>query len=161
MTVTVMVEGWNEVESEQVKVYLDERYSMDNDYFLEDADYDPSRHIDEENGRVYMYETVYKEEYPEMNLTAGNLMGILNSLGYGHKDCDMDELNSDEMDVLIKNILKAKNTKNNYYADESDSYQDGNICTIIPGKDYADRKYDQFMEILQFAKKKGTTVHWA
>ena len=156
MSISIMVEGWNEQPSSQKKVYLKDEhpYLTDEDldyYFKHEHGYSK-----DENG-VYSIQRVYKNPFPELNYSNHNFSLLINAMGYQFDYSGSFPL--EKLPELNQKIIKIINTGCIQNASDN-SLIDGNFMHFGQSVIASRRKYNDILELIKFALENKKGIYW-
>ena len=156
MSITIYVEDWNKQPTTTQKVYVKDEYpSIPNEeisfYFPESEGY-----LSDENG-VYSIQKIFINPFPELNYSNHNFKLLIEALGY-----QFDYSGSfpvEQLQEVNAKIIKLINTQSIHNATDN-SFQQNNIIHF--GQDIEDvkRKYNNILNLIQFAIKHNKSVYW-
>lgn len=150
MSVTVYVTGWHEQPSEEVKVYLNEKYDgIGNEYWVEQIKIDP--HIQKDEHGYFEMETVYQNKFPELEFTSARWSVFKDALNlYFDSEDHCGEIPYEQIQTVIKKCLVLLNTKHKSQL-VSENVVEKNFIHCGLTQDYVERKLTSLLELLKFA----------
>ena len=159
MSVTFYVKDWDKQESVEKKVYVKELYpnlceSKEDEEFYFANEFNTFK---DEKG-YYEIRTVYKNPFPELNLSNRKASILLNEV-MPHKNYVSDSFSHNDINLALKSIFKIKNT-NKINNIKVDSYVKNNFVDAGISEKEAERMLESLWGILLFARNINKTVYW-
>ena len=156
MSITIYVQDWNKQPSTQQKTYIKDSFP---DITEEEINiYFPLQHgyQKDENG-VYEMETVYQNPFPELNYSNHNFQLLLETLDYQFDYSG--EFPVEQLQEVNSKLIRVINSQRINNATDT-SYQNNNLIHLGQDIDAVKRKYNEILNIIQFAIKNNKSVYW-
>jgi len=156
MSITLYVQDWNKQQTTSQKVYVKDEYpSIPNEvipfYFSEEEGY-----LSDENG-VYSIQKLFINPFPELNYSNHNFKLLLEALGYQFDYSGVFPL--EQLQEVNSKIIRVINTQSINNATDT-SYQNNNLIHLGQYIEAVKRKFNDILNLIQFAIKNNKSVYW-
>jgi len=156
MSITLYVQDWNKQQTTSQKVYVKDEYpSISNEaipfYFSEEEGY-----LSDENG-VYSIQKLFINPFPELNYSNHNFKLLLEALGYQFDYSG--EFPVEQLQEVNSKIIRVINTQSINNATDT-SYQNNNLIHLGQYIEAVKRKFNDILNLIQFAIKHNKSVYW-
>ena len=156
MSITLYVQDWNKQQTTSQKVYVKDEYpSRPNEvipfYFSEEEGY-----LSDENG-VYSIQKLFINPFPELNYSNHNFKLLLEALGYQFDYSG--EFPVEQLQEVNSKIIRVINTQSINNATDT-SYQNNNLIHLGQYIEAVKRKFNDILNLIQFAIKHNKSVYW-
>lgn len=156
MSITLYVQDWNKQQTTSKKIYVKDEYpSIPNEaipfYFSEEEGY-----LSDENG-VYSIQKLFINPFPELNYSNHNFKLLLEALGYQFDYSGVFPL--EQLQEVNSKIIRVINTQSINNATDT-SYQNNNLIHLGQYIDAVKRKYNDILNLIQFAIKHNKSIYW-
>tara|TARA_B100000073_G_C23449343_1_gene458700 strand:- start:145 stop:618 length:474 start_codon:yes stop_codon:yes gene_type:complete len=156
MSITLYVQDWNKQQTTSQKVYVKDEYpSIPNEaipfYFSEEEGY-----LSDENG-VYSIQKLFINPFPELNYSNHNFKLLLEALGYQFDYSG--EFPVEQLQEVNSKIIRVINTQSINNATDT-SYQNNNLIHLGQYIEAVKRKFNDILNLIQFAIKNNKSVYW-
>ena len=156
MSITLYVQDWNKQQTTSQKVYVKDEYpSIPNEvipfYFSEEEGY-----LSDENG-VYSIQKLFINPFPELNYSNHNFKLLLEALGYQFDYSG--EFPVEQLQEVNSKIIRVINTQSINNATDT-SYQNNNLIHLGQYIEAVKRKFNDILNLIQFAIKHNKSVYW-
>lgn len=156
MSITLYVQDWDKQQTVSQKVYVKDVYPS---IPVEDIPF----HFSEAEGfltddkGVYSIEDVFINPFPELNYSNHNFKLLLEALGYQFDYCGSFPI--EQLTEVNSKIIRVINTQRINNATDN-SYQNANFIHLGQDIEAVKRKFNDILNLIQFAIKNNKSVYW-